>query len=351
MYSSVASSRCNHRRQGNHYGTGGGDPSPTRNPFDLARTPGGSSSGSAAAVGARMVPVAIGTQVAGSILRPSGYCANYAIKPSFGAIHRGDRASYSQSCIGIHAGDLHDMWNTLYEIAIRTGGDPGALGLVGEAELTASIYPSTIIRIEGLGWRATEGSTKAAFLQVIERLKRQGVRILDRTDFPEIEEFEQSLTDAADTITTLLAYENKWYLENLARRGLPLSQYTMGTLNKGRQLGIDDYRTALAKRQRMEAAFMRLRSLSEFFITPTNTSPAPLLEHPRATNGIANVGTGNPAYNLIPSLLRCPAISLPLLGVRDLPVGIQVFAQRDNDFRLCKAGKWIKENITPVVVE
>src|SRR5688572_9787510 len=83
---------------------GGSHPGPTTNPFDSRRTPGGSSSGSAAAVGANMVPAAIGTQVGGSVIRPASYCANWALKPTQGALHRGERQGYSQSTIGVHAG-------------------------------------------------------------------------------------------------------------------------------------------------------------------------------------------------------------------------------------------------------
>jgi Asp-tRNA(Asn)/Glu-tRNA(Gln) amidotransferase A subunit family amidase len=83
---------------------GGAEPGPTRNPFDATRTPGGSSSGSAAAVGARMMPAAIGTQVGGSIIRPAGFCGNVALKPTQGAINRGERLATSMSTHGVHAG-------------------------------------------------------------------------------------------------------------------------------------------------------------------------------------------------------------------------------------------------------
>ena len=79
---------------------GGSHPGPTTNPFDPARTPGGSSSGSAAAVGANMVPAAIGTQVGGSIIRPAAYCGNFALKPTQGGINRGERQATSQSTHG-----------------------------------------------------------------------------------------------------------------------------------------------------------------------------------------------------------------------------------------------------------
>ena len=100
-------------------------PGPPTNPFDSGATPGGSSSGSAAAVGAGMVPAALGNQVVGSIIRPAGYCANFAIKPTLGALHAGEGLSLSQLHLGEHAGSLQDMWSVAYEIAQRGGADPG----------------------------------------------------------------------------------------------------------------------------------------------------------------------------------------------------------------------------------
>jgi len=83
---------------------GGSHPGPTTNPWDSSRTPGGSSSGSAAAVAARMVPAALGTQVGGSIIRPAGYCGNVALKPTQGGINRGERQTTSMGTTGVHAG-------------------------------------------------------------------------------------------------------------------------------------------------------------------------------------------------------------------------------------------------------
>ena len=104
---------------------GGAHPGPTTNPFDPARTPGGSSSGSAAAVAAHMMPAAIGSQVGGSVIRPAGYCGNVALKPSQGGINRGERQTTSMSTHGIHAGCIEDMWYAAIEIVRRAGGDRG----------------------------------------------------------------------------------------------------------------------------------------------------------------------------------------------------------------------------------
>src|SRR5712671_4554350 len=108
---------------------GGTHPGPTTNPFDPACTPGGSSSGSAAAVAARMVPAALGTQVGGSIIRPAAFCGNVALKPTQGAINRGERQATSMSTHGVHAGCIEDMWQVAIEIAERAGGDRGCPGL------------------------------------------------------------------------------------------------------------------------------------------------------------------------------------------------------------------------------
>ena len=87
---------------------GGSHPGPTTNPFDPARTPGGSSSGSAAVIAARMVPAALGTQVGGSVIRPAAYCGTLALKPTQGGINRGERQTTSMSTTGVHAGSIED---------------------------------------------------------------------------------------------------------------------------------------------------------------------------------------------------------------------------------------------------
>jgi len=89
---------------------GGTHPGPTTNPWDPARTPGGSSSGSAAVIGAAMVPAALGTQVGGSVIRPAAYCGTLALKPTQGGINRGERQTTSMSTTGVHAGSIEDMW-------------------------------------------------------------------------------------------------------------------------------------------------------------------------------------------------------------------------------------------------
>src|SRR5436190_6884020 len=160
---------------------GGSHPGLTTNPFDPRRTPGGSSSGSAAAVGANMVPAAIGTQVGGSIIRPAAYCGNFALKPTQGGINRGERLATSQSTHGPHAGCLEDMWQAAIEMAKRCGGDRGSPGLMGPDTLPAAIKPNRLIVLETEGWADLDPATKTGFTRLLRQLEAAGVTLIGRT--------------------------------------------------------------------------------------------------------------------------------------------------------------------------
>src|SRR6266702_3757280 len=190
---------------------GGSHPGATTNPFDKARTPGGSSSGSAAAVGASMVPVAIGTQVGGSIIRPAAYCGNFALKPTQGGINRGERLATSMSTHGPHAGCLEDMWQAAIEIAKRCGGDRGSMGLMGPDTLPAAIKPDRLIVLETEGWPDVDAATKAGFADVLGQLKAAGVSLIRRTDHSFVEALEKSIGNGRSVCGAITSWENRWY--------------------------------------------------------------------------------------------------------------------------------------------
>jgi Asp-tRNA(Asn)/Glu-tRNA(Gln) amidotransferase A subunit family amidase len=130
------------------------EPRGTRNPWDLSRTPGGSSSGSAAAVGAGMVSGAMGTQVVGSIIRPAAFCGAYGYKPSVGGINRGGSLDLlSQSTSGTIAASLAECWVMAREIVARVGGDPGYVGITGPMTLPHAIRPKRLALFETAGWQ------------------------------------------------------------------------------------------------------------------------------------------------------------------------------------------------------
>src|SRR6185437_3410789 len=128
------------------------------NPFDTRRTPGGSSSGTAAAVASRMLPVGLGTHARGSTIRPASFCGTYALKPTFGAINRQGAFSqaYSMDHLGVFAGTLSDMWTIARFIAKEAGGDPSHSGLYGALAPPAPHKPARLIRLDMAGWAVTE---------------------------------------------------------------------------------------------------------------------------------------------------------------------------------------------------
>ena len=127
----------------------------TCNPHDHSRTPGGSSSGSAAAVGSGMVPAGLGTQVVGSILRPASYCGCVGFKPTVGGLNRGGSYDHlSQSSQGVLAATLADAWLVARAISERAGGDPGNVGLTGEVNFSRRAKPARLAVLETGGWSA-----------------------------------------------------------------------------------------------------------------------------------------------------------------------------------------------------
>lgn len=325
-------------------------PGPTTNPFNPDHSPGGSSSGSAAVIGAAMVPAALGTQVVGSVIRPAGFCANTAIKPTYGAIHRGERLGFSQSHIGVHAGCLQDMWAVTFEMAQRAGGDPGHPGLFGEVAPRPAAKPLRLIVMESEGWAQTDDRTMGGFEKILGQLRDSGVTILRRADSPLIERFEQAIGVSLALCRDICGYELRWTLENLIERfGSGLSDSMMARLDLARRMSIDDYRLALLQREEARRAFAAIAGLADGLISLSSMGPAPPMDNKFKDSGVTHT-TGLPNYNAPTSVLGCPAITLPLLAVDRLPVGVQVIGQPHNDAALTATAAWLTSHIRPVVV-
>jgi Asp-tRNA(Asn)/Glu-tRNA(Gln) amidotransferase A subunit family amidase len=325
-------------------------PGPTTNPFNPAHTPGGSSSGSAAAIGAAMVPATLGTQVVGSVIRPAGFCANTAIKPTFGAIHRGERLAFSQSHIGVHAGCLTDMWHVLWEMGLRSGGDPGHPGLYGEAGLRTARKPARLIVMESEGWKLMDERVGAGFARVLAQLERAGVTILRRTDNPLIAHFETAIADSLAICRDICGYELRWTLENLVERfPTGLSASMMSRLELARTMSLDDYRRVLLLRQQAQEAFRAIAGLADGLISVSSVGPAPPMNNAAKDGGITHT-TGLPAFNAATSVLGAPTITLPLMAVDGLPVGVQLIGQMHTDATLSALAGWVQGAVAPVRV-
>ena len=325
---------------------GGAHPGPTTNPFDVLCTPGGSSSGSAAAVAAGMVPVAIGTQVGGSVIRPASYCGNWALKPTYGALNRGERLGYSQSAIGVHANSPLDMWHAAMEIARGAGGDPGHPGLFGPRGVPPPLKPQQLIVMETAGWEGLDAATCAAFERVLDASREQDVSIVRRGDSVMVEAFERGIASIREINTDICAFEMRWSLENLVEQ-YPgkLSKHAIAILEQGRRMSLEGFRQRLLERDDARQRLAAIAPLGDALISLSSPGPAPLndVNAPRPT--------GDAIFNYPSSSLGAPAVTVPLIAVGGMPVGVQIMGQPHADARVTGIARWLAANIAPVKID
>ena len=298
----------------------------TTNPHDPTRTPGGSSSGSAAAVAAGMVPAALGTQLMGSILRPASFCGCVGLKPSVGAINRsGSFDHFSQSCQGVLAATLADAWAVARAIADRAGGDPGYVGLTGSADLTRQQRPARLAVLETGGWASTTDGARQAFAAARERLAETGIELRGRADDPEIEALEVKIADAAPITRSINDWEGRWPLNTYADLDASkLSDSARERLANGMKMTQGDYADAVARRNAAREAFAPLAVHYDAAVTLAAPGAAPI--------GLGS--TGNAIMNVAASLLGTPAVTLPVLTDEGLPLGLQLIGGAGEDAAL-----------------
>ncbi len=328
---------------------GGAHPGPTKNPFDLTRTPGGSSSGSAAAVAAGMVPVAIGSQVGGSIIRPAGYCGNFALKPSQGGLHRGERQTTSMSTHGPHAGSIEDMWQVAIEIAKRTGGDPGYLGLQGPPTPPQPIKPTSLIFLETEGWTSVDDETKEAFMQFLETCEKNKITIFKRKSSMLVEELELKINNASEIANSITSWENRWGYRNLINKTPEkVSERLKNTLKKAEAMTPEIYQRFILQRAYIRQAHKMCAPVADAIITLSCPGPAPKWSGDTDGRALVARPTGDPVFNFASSLMGAPCVTIPMLSIDNLPVGIQIITQREEDAKATSYAHWIHKNLPPV---
>jgi hypothetical protein len=260
-----------------------------------------------------MVPAAIGTQVGGSLIRPASYCGNCGLKPTMGALHRGERQGYSQSHVGVHAGSLTDMWRVAMEIARRAGGDPGHPGLFGAPDLSPALQPARLIVMETAGWAELDAKTREGFDRILAALRDAGVEVLSATDDPLIEAFEHGIAEAKAITTDICDWENRWSFENLVEQYPGKYSDTLyQRLQAGRKLSLDDYRLRLLQREEAKNRLAAIAPLADALISLGSPGPAP--------HGLGS--TGDSVFNSPTSILGAPAVTVPMLGIEGMPVNV-----------------------------
>ena len=311
------------------------EPRATRNPWDLGRTPGGSSSGSAAGVAAGFFPVGIGTQALGSLIRPASYNGIVGFKPSQGALNRGGAIDYlSQSVIGVLSASLEDSWNVAHAIAQRVGGDPGFPGLMGPAQRPLGKMPRTIALLQTPGWDQASFAAKRLLDDAITRLKSRGVTVITRADDKAVAEVEMAVTNGIALSHKINGWEWLWPLNSFKTRdAAALSKFMHDRMATNAKMTLDDYRAALAERETIRASYAKLAEHCEAVVTLSAIGPAPVGLH----------GTGTSPFNAPASMIGNPAISLPLFTEDSMPLGLQVMGFLHKDADLFAIAGWIDD--------
>jgi Asp-tRNA(Asn)/Glu-tRNA(Gln) amidotransferase A subunit family amidase len=300
-------------------------PRGTRNPWNVAHTPGGSSSGSAAAVAAGIVSTALGTQVIGSTVRPASFCGCVGFKPSVNALNREGSHDYqSQSCTGIIGASLADVWQVAHEIVARVGGDAGTTGLQGPDTLPPAQKPHRLAVLETAGWEAASIGAKQQLRETVMRLKSAGIEIRTRHNDDKVAALETDLVNAQELSHRCNGWETRWFYRTMRDRDAgKLSANFIERSQKYEELTLAEHRADLAERARIRAVHAELAALCDACITLAAPGGAPEGLH----------STGNPEFNVPASLLGVPALSLPLFEDNRMPLGLQVigFFNRDAD--------------------
>jgi Asp-tRNA(Asn)/Glu-tRNA(Gln) amidotransferase A subunit family amidase len=315
-----------------------GEPGPTRNAWDTERTPGGSSSGSGAAVGASMVAMAIGTQVRGSVLRPACFNGTWALKPSFGSMNLGGGfpSPPSVAHLGILGGSLADTWVSACWLSQNAGGAPGHPSLRGVTSLPTAQKPKRLARLDTPGWDQTSGETRAIFDEMILKLKRTGVEILDRTDDPELEQYEQDLVELRKTMEVILTFEGRWPLMMYADRSPELiGPRVLDRAHAADDVTRDQYENALKWSEGARLRHEALASKYDGFVTLNSIGPAP-----------RGLPVGNTVYGEQSSVLGIPALNMPLLAQDGMPLGVQLLGYFRRDVEIVAMAHWILHSMS-----
>ena len=308
-------------------------PSVTRNPHDTEHSPGGSSSGSAAAVGALQVPLAIGTQTNGSVIRPASFCGTVGFKPTRGVIPRGGVLQTSENLdqVGVFARSLEDAALLADAIAFHDPADPlsypRARPRMLEGCRAEPPVPPDIVWLDMPFHDRLQPEARAGFEEIMEVL---GARV-------ERMPASENLAGLVDVQRTIHEYEICQHLaETFSTHWDQVSPTLKPIVEHGRGISQAEYEDALAVMDSAIDFFRRFFHDYDAVIAPSSAGEAPL----------AADGTGDPVFCTIWTLVGLPAVSLPLLvGAKGLPVGVQLIGAAERDDRLLRTARWLVETV------
>ena len=305
-------------------------PSKARNPHDLNRTPGGSSSGSAAAVAANHVPIAVGTQTNGSVIRPASFCGTYGFKPSSGTIPRSGVLQTSQTldqvgCFGRSLADvglLSDVLGSYDQNDLNSFSRPRPKmmnGALSEPPVTPDLAWLDLPFYDRLAPDALEGIE--AVLDVL------GPRV--------------TRMSAAATLANLVGIQARIHEYEICKHQAEtfdghfdgLSADLQPIVSRGRQISLEEYEDALVVKTSAQEFFEDFFTEFDAIVAPAAAGEAPKF----------GAGTGDPIFCTLWTLAGLPCITLPLLvGENNLPIGVQLIGPVEKDDRLLRTARWLQ---------
>ena len=312
-------------------------PGKTRNPHNTEHTPGGSSSGSAAAVAAGMVALSVGTQTNGSVIRPASYCGVYGFKPSFARISRFGVMMQSKplDTVGVFARSLADL-ALISDVLVRYDSQdsnmkPAAPPCI--ARIMAEDVPvkPRFAFVRTPMWEQVEQSTKDGFRELIDSVNEKHAKTIEVVDLPaqfaDIYHHHQNIMEADLALNFARDYRDG---------KSQLSAELCEMIERGQKVLATEYNSSLNKINDYSAYLDDLFEEYEAILTPSTFGAAPV--------GLEN--TGSPKMNTIWTSCGNPVINLPLLqNLVGLPVGVQIVGGKGDDARLFRTSRWLIEDL------
>jgi amidase len=312
-------------------------PGPTVNPWNPKHTPGGSSSGSAASVAAGIVPLALGTQTLGSVVRPAAFNGVVGFKPSFGATPRTGVHPLSPSLdhVGFFARKVDDVALALALIGGSSDSDRHGRAVPAfQVAIDAGVPPLATPRLAVVRftkWSRAEPEQQKLFEAAVAKLRGAGA-VLEELELAELDETNW------DAINTILASEGAHIFSDLvARYPDRTSDHLKSLVKSGTATAATDYLAAKARQEKLKSAFATQLSGFDAVLTLPAFGEAP--------EGLGY--TGDAEYCAPWTLLGVPALSLPAgFGKNGLPLGLQLVGGYREDYRLLRVAKWVESALS-----
>ncbi len=307
-------------------------PGKTTNPHDHTRTPGGSSSGSAAAVAAHMAPLSIGSQTNGSVIRPASYCGVVGYKPSYGLISRSGVLKQSDKLdhVGVFGKNVEDVALLAKALIKKDLYDNSTIHYSAEDMLDVCkkgpIFDPKFIFYKTKNWKNIDKESQKSFEFFIKTFKKN-IEVFDTPSyFDDIPKYHKIIheTDMANNFESYYKKSKK-----------KLSKEMVRAIERGLKYSAKEYAEAIDFMKRSYNSYQEIFEDYHGVLTPSSTGVAP--------KGLKS--TGSPEFCTVWTYMGLPSISLPLLaGANNLPLGVQLIGDKLDDLRFLGIANWLEKN-------